>query len=64
MQAANRDTDSLLQSQQLLHDADTRGLQTLGVLSKSSFFENDRFPFVCIQVTRHQRSRELLINTH
>jgi hypothetical protein len=34
MQSVNRDTDLILQAQQLLKDADSRGLQTLDVLSK------------------------------
>jgi hypothetical protein len=34
MQEANRNTDLILQAQQILKDADTRGIQTLEVLGK------------------------------
>ena len=50
MQAVNRDTDLILQAQQLLHDADARGIQTLDVLGKS-FSPNNQSSlemFVCI----------------
>ena len=36
MQGVNRDTDLFLQAQQLLNDADSRGVQTLRVLSRFS----------------------------
>ncbi|CAF0725732.1 unnamed protein product [Adineta ricciae] len=36
MQQANRNTDLISQAQQLLKDADVRGIQTLDVISDSS----------------------------
>ena len=34
MQEANRNTDLILQAQQILKDAELRGIQTLDVISK------------------------------
>jgi hypothetical protein len=37
MQSVNRDTDLISEAYRLLKDAESRGVETLDVLSKSSF---------------------------
>jgi hypothetical protein len=48
MQSVNRDTDLILQAQQLLKDADSRGLQTLDVLSKKKTSRFKQTRNICI----------------
>ena len=62
MQEANRNTDLISQAQQILKDADARGIQTLDVISKE-LIQSQHDLVLLIQVNRRRPSPRASTNT-